>query len=93
LRTKREGVEDIGRISERTIMLKGTRDAILKRIQPMSVHGQISWDLYFTDAEDPDGEVRVARLGPEAVAAGRLEPGDRIRLEYLVGQPVKVTKA
>ncbi|MGE5245606.1 MAG: hypothetical protein ACM3SQ_15395 [Betaproteobacteria bacterium] len=74
-------------------MLKGTRDGILKRIQPLSVHGQISWDLYFTDADDADGEVRVARVGPEAVAADKLEPGDRIRVEYLVGQPVKVTKA
>ena len=28
-------------------MLKGTRDGILKRIQPVSIHGQISWDLFF----------------------------------------------
>ncbi len=73
-------------------MLKGTRDGILRRVQPISVHGQIAWDLYFTDADDPDGEVRVARVGPEAVTASSLDPGDRIRVEYLVGQAVKVTK-
>jgi hypothetical protein len=73
-------------------MLKGTREGILRRIQPMSVHGQISWDLYFTDADDPDGQLRVARVGPEAVAPNALEPGDRIQIEYLVGQAVKVLK-
>ena len=72
-------------------MLKGTRDGILKRIQPMSVHGQISWDVFYTDAEDPDGQVHLARIGPESVAQN-LEPGDRIRVEYLVGVAVKVTR-
>ena len=72
-------------------MLKGTREGILKRIQPMSIHGQISWDLFFTDVGDPDGQTHLARLGPEAVS-GNLEPGDRIQVEYLVGVPVKVTR-
>jgi hypothetical protein len=73
-------------------MLKGTRAGILRRIQPMSVHGQISWDVYFSDLDDPDGQGHVARIGPEAVAPN-LEPGDRIAVEYIVGVPVKITKA
>ena len=73
-------------------MLKGTREGILKRIQPRSIHGQISWDMYFADVDDPDGQLRVARLGPEAVSRN-LEPGDRILVEYLVGVAVKVTRA
>lgn len=75
-------------------MLKGTRNGILKRIQPVSIHGQISWDVFFTDVEDPDGQTHVARLGPEAVepVVSHLEPGDRIAVEYLVGVPVKVTR-
>ena len=72
-------------------MLKGTRDGILKKIQPLSVHGQISWDVFFTDVDDPDGQVHVARIGPEAVDRN-LEPGDRIRAEYLVGVVIKVTR-
>lgn len=72
-------------------MLKGTREGILRRIQPMSIHGQISWDVFFTGADDPDGQPHVARLGPEAVSQN-LEPGDRIAVEYLVGVPVKVTR-
>ena len=72
-------------------MLQGTRDGILKRIQPVSIHGQISWDVFFADIEEPDGQTHLARLGPEAVA-NNLEPGDRIKVEYLVGVPIKVTR-
>jgi len=72
-------------------MLKGTRDGILKRLQPVSIHGQLSCDVFFTSVEDPDGQIHVARLGPEAVS-DNLEPGDRIKVEYLVGTPVKVTR-
>lgn len=72
-------------------MLKGTREGILKRIQPVSIHGQVSWDVFFTDVEAPDGQPHVARLGPEAVS-NHLEPGDRIQVEYLVGQAVRVSR-
>jgi len=72
-------------------MLKGSREAVLRRVQPISVHGQISWDVYFADAEDPDGQVSVARVGPEVVSH-RLEPGDRIRLDYVMGAVTAVHK-
>lgn len=72
-------------------MLKSTRDGLLKRLQPVSIHGQVSLDLFFTDVDDPDGQIDVARMGPEAVARN-LEPGDRIRIEYLVGVAVKVER-
>jgi hypothetical protein len=71
-------------------MLKGTRDGILKRIQPISIHGQISWDVHFTDVDDAEGQVHVARVGPEAVENHRMEPGDRIQVDYLVGVVVRV---
>ena len=44
-------------------MLKGTRTAIIKKIQPVSIHGQISLDVYFVDPDDPQGQVSLARLG------------------------------
>ena len=72
-------------------MLQGTRDGILKRIQPVSIHGQISWDVFFTDVDDPEGQIHLARLGPESVA-NNIEPGDRIQVEYMVAVPVKVTR-
>jgi hypothetical protein len=72
-------------------MLKGTRDGILKRIQPVSIHGQVSWDVFYTSVEEPDGQIHVARIGPEAVS-NNLEPGDRIQVEFLVGQAIKITR-
>ena len=73
-------------------MLKGTRDGLLKRVQPTSIHGQVSLDVFFTDIDDPDGQTHVARIGPEAVIGKNLEPGDRIRVEYVVGVAVSVTR-
>ena len=72
-------------------MLKGTRPGILRRVQPISVHGQLSWDVFFSDPEDPDGPVHMARVGPESVDR-HLEPGDRISLEYLLGSVTSVTR-
>jgi hypothetical protein len=72
-------------------MLKGTRDGILKRIQPLSIHGQVSWDVLFTDVEDPDGQTHTARVGPEAVLGHNMQPGDQIQVEYLVGVPVRIS--
>ena len=60
-------------------MLKGSRIGVLRRMQPVSIHGQISYDVFFTDFDDAGGQVHVARLGPEAVAQA-LEPGDRIQV-------------
>jgi hypothetical protein len=73
-------------------MLRGTKDGILRRVQPVSIHGQISWDVFFADVDDPEGQLHVARMGPEAVAQN-IEPGDRIQVEYLVGVAVKVSRA
>jgi len=72
-------------------VLKGTRDGIVKKLQPVSIHGQMSVDVYFTDPADPDGQISVARVGSEAVDS-TIEPGDTIKLEYMVGQVVKVTR-
>ena len=64
-------------------MLKGTRLSVLRRIQPISIHGQVSWDVSFSDSDDPD-RIHTARIGPEAMEHG-LELGEPIRLEYLMG--------
>ena len=72
-------------------MLKGTRTALVKKIQPVSIHGQISLDVYFVDPAEPDGQVSLARLGPEAVPRN-LEPGDEIDLHYLIGVVTNITR-
>lgn len=72
-------------------MLNGTRDGILQKLQPVSIHGQVSFDVVFADPDDPD-QVHVARVGAENVDQ-RLHPGDRIRLEYLMGVVTSVSRA
>lgn len=72
-------------------MLKGTKAAIVRKIQPVSIHGQLSLDIYFADPEDPEGQVSLARLGEEAVPRG-LEAGDRVNLHYVLGVVTGITK-
>ena len=72
-------------------MLKGTRPAIVHRIQPISIHGQISIDVFWMDPEDPEQEIRHARVGDEAVPRG-LDVGDRVTLHYLMGMVTQITK-
>jgi hypothetical protein len=72
-------------------MLKGTREAIVKKVQPVSIHGQISLDVYFVSPDDPDGQVSLARVGPEAMPRN-LEAGDRVTLHYLLGVVTSITK-
>jgi hypothetical protein len=73
-------------------VLKGTREAVLRRIQPISIHGQMSWEIVFTHLDDSGEQLNAARVGPEAVVGQSLEPGDHINVEYLVGVVVKVTR-
>ena len=72
-------------------MLRGTRDVILKRVQPISIHGQISLDVFYVDPEDPEEEIRHARVGNESVPRD-MEPGDRVTLHYLLGAVTQITK-
>ncbi len=72
-------------------MLKGTRQAVVNRIQPISIHGQTSLDIFWVDPDDPEGEIRHARVGDEAVPRD-LAPGDRVTMHYLMGMVTQITK-
>jgi hypothetical protein len=72
-------------------MLKGSRIAIVKKVQPVSIHGQISLDVYFVDPDDPDGQVSLARIGPES-APSHLERGELVELHYLLGSVTHITR-
>jgi hypothetical protein len=73
-------------------MLKGTRTGVVQRIQPVSIHGQVSFDIFWTDPDDPEGEIRHARVGPESTPRN-LEPGDRVTMHYLMGTVTQVTRS
>jgi hypothetical protein len=72
-------------------MLKGSRTVIVRKVQPVSIHGQISLDVSFVDAEDPEGQTSLARIGPEAVPRN-LGAGDRVELHYLLGAVTGITR-
>ena len=72
-------------------MLKGSKQGLVKKIQPVSIHGQISLDVYVVDPEEPQGQVSVARIGPEAVPKG-LEAGDLVELHYVLGVVTQITR-
>ena len=72
-------------------MLKGSKPALVKKVQPVSIHRQISLDVYSVDPDDPDGQVSLARIGPEAVPRG-LEAGDKVELHYLLGVVTQITR-
>ncbi len=72
-------------------MLKGTRTAIVKRLQPVSVHGQVSLDVFWVDPEDPEEEIRHARVGNESVPRD-MDVGDQVTLHYLMGVVTQITK-
>jgi hypothetical protein len=72
-------------------MLKGTRSVQVTKIQPVSIHGQISLDVYYIEPDDPQGQVSLARIGPEAVPKD-LEAGDNVLLHYMLGVVTSITR-
>jgi len=72
-------------------VLKGTRPAMVTKIQPVSIHGQVSLDVYCVDPDDPQGQVTLARLGEESLPRD-LEPGDRVTLHFVLGVVTQITK-
>ena len=73
-------------------MLHGSREAVLRKVQPISVHGQISLDVHYVFQDDDTEQVRVARIGSEAMPRG-LEPGDPVVLDFVLGVVTNVRRA
>ena len=72
-------------------MLKGSKAAVVKKVQPISIHGQLSLDVYFVEPDALDGQVSVARIGPESVPRA-LDAGDSIDVHYLLGVVTQITR-
>jgi hypothetical protein len=72
-------------------MLKGTKTALVTKVQPVSIHGQISLDVYFVDPDDSQSQVSLARIGPESVPRD-LEAGQRVTLHYMLGVVTTITR-
>ena len=65
-------------------VLKGTREGIVQKLQPVSIHGQMSVDVYFTDPSEPDAQVNVARVGSRDPSLHRGK-----RTPACVGDPIQ----
>jgi hypothetical protein len=72
-------------------LLKGTRQAVVQRIQRISIHGQMSLDVFWFDPEDPEQELRHARVGAES-APRDLEAGDKVTMHFLMGMVSEIKK-
>lgn len=72
-------------------MLKGSKPGLITRIQPVSIHGQLSMDVSFVDPGDPQGQMSLARVGPESLPPG-LEVGDVVELHFLLGVVTAITR-
>jgi hypothetical protein len=72
-------------------MLKGSKKAVITKIQPVSIHGQVSLDIYFLDPDDMQGQASRARIGQESVPRS-IEAGDHVELHYVLGVVTHVTK-
>jgi len=73
-------------------MLKGSKGAVVQKVQPISIHGQVSYDVYYVDPDDTQGQVRIARVGKESMPRN-LESGDKVELHYVVGVVTHITKS
>ena len=73
-------------------MLQKSVEAILVSIVPLSIHGQVIWDVLFAPVGVPGTETGVARIGPESVDEG-LQPGDRIVVHTLFGVVSQIRRA
>lgn len=72
-------------------MLKGTQMGVLTRLQPVSIHGQVFYDVHYVALDDEEQTPRVARVGGEDVETG-LHPGDTVRLHILLNQVTKIER-
>lgn len=72
-------------------MLKGSKRGLVTKIQPVSIHGQISLDVYFVDPDDPGGQVSRARVGPESIPKD-LEAGEHVDFHYVLGAVTQITR-
>jgi hypothetical protein len=72
-------------------MLKGTRTVRVTKIQPVSIHGQISLDVSFIESDNPQGQVSLARIGPESVPRN-LEVGETVDLHCMLGVVTSITR-
>jgi hypothetical protein len=64
------------------MIMSGTKDATLRAVRLIDIHGTRFYDVEYTHDELP-GQVRAARVGLES-AYDHPQPGDQVRISYLM---------
>ena len=64
------------------MIMSGTKDATLRTVRLIDIHGTRFYDLEYTH-DDLPGQLRAARVGLES-AYDDPQPGDQIRVSYLM---------
>ena len=64
------------------MIMSGTKDATLRTVRLIDIHGTRFYDLEYTHDDAPDN-VRAARVGLESAYADP-QPGDQMRVSYLM---------
>jgi hypothetical protein len=72
-------------------MLRGIQIGVLTKLQPVSIHGQVFYDVHYVRADDEDLVPQMARVGGEDVD-DTLDPGERVKLHILLNQVTKVER-
>jgi hypothetical protein len=64
------------------MIMSGTKDATLRAVRLIDIHGTRFYDIEYTH-DDLPSQVRMARVGLES-AYDAPQPGDSIRVSYLM---------
>jgi hypothetical protein len=70
-------------------MITGVRQAVLRAMRPVTLHGRAAVDLRFVFLDDDTQQLQSARVSPD-VAPPNLQPDDHILVEYRMAEVVRV---
>jgi len=70
--------------------LMGEHVVVVRDVREIDIHGARFLDIAY--ALEGSDEVLTCRIGPESVEGGA-HPGDRVRMQFVMRQPVRVRPA
>lgn len=74
-----------------SFLLPQERTGVVRLVRPVDIHGDRYVDVAI-DVEDAPGESKSGRVAASECPTD-LEPGDRVRVRFVMGVMVKVTRA
>ncbi len=72
------------------MILSGSKDATLRQVQLVSLHGTEFFDVVFSHDEAPEQLVRT-RVGRESIYANP-QAGDPVTIAYLMNVPTNIAR-